>query len=762
MTPAMIHWSTQVLTLIAGAAARSLALGILTAAALAAFRVKSVRIKLFAWKGVLLVALAMPLLMAITPGIRVAVPLPALPERSAAASAPREASPSPVTEAAQITSISDAAPAVVSRSTRTRKHAVAASVPAPAQASAEPSIVPAVVPAIVPAIAPPFALARREIPWMALLLFAYLAMVFALLTRVAAGIRLSSRLVRLAEPIEDPQALDPLLAVSDALGLRAIPWLAESEAVSVPLVIGISKPTILLSAGWRDWDADELAAVLAHEVSHVARRDVFAQRLALIHRAICWFSPLSWWLERHLADLAEQASDEAALAGGVDRTRYAESLLGFFAELEAGPRRVWWQGVSMAKTGQAEKRVDRILAWRGAMGNKLTKSLVILVVAVAAPVVALTAAVRPTPHNIQASPASATSPSPDATAAPVAAPSPAPDPAQAPAAPAPSASPAPAAAAAPAAEPAAPQDDEHIHVVGPVPPIHLEVPPINVDVPAMNLDMPVMHFNTPPVHVQVPQIKIETRMLPAFAFNAQGGEAGPPVTFSMSGDWNFYDGGHGGYYVGRYYPWGPRFAIVTHDSDELTMSGDWDDAEHARELKKKINGDFIWLERDGKSYVITDSATVGRAKQLWQPTEDLGKQQKELGKQMKDLSRQMEDSRQKFEDMKIKLPDLTAEMQKLEESLKQLSASGGTFNEIGEFQRQMGELQRQIGEAERQAGHDAGGWGHEQGDLGRKMGEIGRKQGELGRKQAELSRDAARQMRDLLDDAVSKGLAKPE
>jgi len=42
------------------------------------------------------------------------------------------------------------------------------------------------------------------------------------------------------------------------------------------------------------------------------------------------------------------------------------------------------------------------------------------------------------------------------------------------------------------------------------------------------------------------------------------------------------------------------------------------------------------------------------------------------------------------------------------------------------------------------------------------MGELGRQQGELGRKQAELAREASRQMQQLLDDAVSKGLAKPE
>ena len=58
----------------------------------------------------------------------------------------------------------------------------------------------------------------------------------------------------------------------------------------------------------------KLDAVIAHEVSHVVRRDALTQRLSLLHRAIFWFSPLAWWLDRHLAELAEQASDEAALS----------------------------------------------------------------------------------------------------------------------------------------------------------------------------------------------------------------------------------------------------------------------------------------------------------------------------------------------------------------------------------------------------------------------------------------------------------------
>src|SRR6202021_2529053 len=88
-----------------------------------------------------------------------------------------------------------------------------------------------------------------------------------------------------------------------------------------------------------------------------------------------------------------------------------------FADLEGVPARVWWQGVSMAKAGQAEKRVDRILAWRGAMANHISsRGMTLLVVALAiaaVPVIALTAAVRVAAYDIQAPPAPAAPPAPE-------------------------------------------------------------------------------------------------------------------------------------------------------------------------------------------------------------------------------------------------------------------------------------------------------------------------------------------------------------
>jgi hypothetical protein len=128
------------------------------------------------------------------------------------------------------------------------------------------------------------------------------------------------------------------------------------------------KPVVVLPPGWRAWEERKLAAVLAHESAHVLRRDPLRQLLASIYRAIFWFHPLAWWLHRELAELAESASDDAALAATRDETFYAEVLLNYFA---SAPRREQWDAVAMALQGKATKRMERILN----TGRKLSRGL---------------------------------------------------------------------------------------------------------------------------------------------------------------------------------------------------------------------------------------------------------------------------------------------------------------------------------------------------------------------------------------------------
>ncbi len=71
-----------------------------------------------------------------------------------------------------------------------------------------------------------------------------------------------------------------------------VPVLAESESVSVPLTLGVLRPMVLIPSGWRDWESTKLSAVIAHELSHVKRKDTLTRALSLIYRSVFWFSPL--------------------------------------------------------------------------------------------------------------------------------------------------------------------------------------------------------------------------------------------------------------------------------------------------------------------------------------------------------------------------------------------------------------------------------------------------------------------------------------
>ena len=476
-----------------------------------------------------------------------------------------------------------------------------------------------------------------------------------------------------------------------------------------------------MPSDWHAWDQEKLDAILAHEVSHIARRDALTQRLSLLHRAIFWFSPLAWWLDRHLADLAEQASDEAALACGVDRTSYARTLLGFFEALQAAPGRVWWQGVSMAKAGQAERqaeeRVERILSGKGAVTMGMKKSIAALVLSLGVPLIYIAASVHPaSAHSQNSQPAQA---QPQSSSKPLDPPQATPQ-ANSQAAPAigsPNDAVIPGGpdARGPDAPPMSPAPEAGIvgGVSGPAP-----VAPVTPIAPVGPLG-------------QVAQVA--------------------PVAPMQHRGFSYHYG----------YDDDQRFVIVSGKTDSLTMSGSSEDARHVEKLRKNIPGDFIWFQRDEKSYVIRDQATIDRATKLWAPQEELGKRQEALGKQQEALGKQQEELGAKMEQIRVNVPDMSAELDKLKAELKALS-SGATVEQVGHLQSEIGELQSKLGEIQSKSGDQQGKLGEEMGALGEKQGKLGQQQGELGRKQGELAADANRQMKLLLDDAIAKGIAQPE
>ncbi|MDR3703061.1 MAG: TIGR03435 family protein [Candidatus Sulfopaludibacter sp.] len=130
-----------------------------------------------------------------------------------------------------------------------------------------------------------------------------------------------------------------------------------------PVTVGWLRPRVILPEGWREWPAAQLAAVLAHENEHARRRDPLMQFLALLNRAIFWFHPLAWWLERRLSGLAEEACDAAALAGGHDPYDYSRYLLEMARAVERSGMRIDVLGMAMPGSS-LPRRIRRILSAR--------------------------------------------------------------------------------------------------------------------------------------------------------------------------------------------------------------------------------------------------------------------------------------------------------------------------------------------------------------------------------------------------------------
>jgi beta-lactamase regulating signal transducer with metallopeptidase domain len=182
------------------------------------------------------------------------------------------------------------------------------------------------------AIAPAHALSSTVGPsplvstWQAVLLGVYLLGLGLLLFRLAIGTARARRLVR-DSVLDDTMRTSPLCAA--------------------PLTVGFFHPVVIFPENWRQWPQPQLDAVLTHESEHVLRRDSLIQWLALLNRALFWFHPAAWWLERNLSALAEQACDDVVLARGHNAREYAEYLIDIARSVTRSGARLNVAGMAM-------------------------------------------------------------------------------------------------------------------------------------------------------------------------------------------------------------------------------------------------------------------------------------------------------------------------------------------------------------------------------------------------------------------------------
>ena len=179
-----------------------------------------------------------------------------------------------------------------------------------------------------------------------------------------AGNKVNSRLQQIAE--EEAR----LAGIGGEIRLLASP-LAQS-----PMLVGFFRPTILLPL--EHLPDSDARFILAHELTHFRRKDLWKKLLFLMVRCAHWFNPIVYLLNRDFSRWLETSCDEQVVSS-LDRDQrkeYGRLLIDYApASRYAGPKLY----VSFASCRYKLKRRISIML----NSNKKTRSLLGLVLAIA-------------------------------------------------------------------------------------------------------------------------------------------------------------------------------------------------------------------------------------------------------------------------------------------------------------------------------------------------------------------------------------------
>ena len=149
-----------------------------------------------------------------------------------------------------------------------------------------------------------------------------------------------------------------------------------SHEVASPFTARLLRPVIWLPISLlTQLPREQVEALLAHELAHIARMDWLWNGLQCVVEALLFFHPAAWWLGRRIRLEREHACDDLAVAACGDAIALAEAL----AQLECR-RMPAPQLVLAAQGGSLMQRITRLLSTpptRGRWGTRI--GLVVLI-----------------------------------------------------------------------------------------------------------------------------------------------------------------------------------------------------------------------------------------------------------------------------------------------------------------------------------------------------------------------------------------------
>ena len=197
--------------------------------------------------------------------------------------------------------------------------------------------------------------------WAIYLFGAWAAIAGCSLLRVCQGLWHLHVLRQSCVPV-DAARLDPLVAETLERSQSARPAaLCTSDLVHVPTAIGFIKPVIAVPA-WvmNELSADELNQILLHELAHLRRWDDWTNLAQKVVRALFFFHPAVWWIEKRVSLEREMACDDAVIEQTASPRAYAECLT-HLAEKTLIQRSMALAQAALGRIRQTSLRVSQIL-----------------------------------------------------------------------------------------------------------------------------------------------------------------------------------------------------------------------------------------------------------------------------------------------------------------------------------------------------------------------------------------------------------------
>jgi bla regulator protein blaR1 len=127
------------------------------------------------------------------------------------------------------------------------------------------------------------------------------------------------------------------LELQRRLGLSWVVQYCESLQLQAPAVVGWFRPVILLPvSALTGLSAQQLDAVIAHELAHVRRLDPFVNLFQIAVETLLFYHPAVWWLSKRIRAERENCCDDVAISVCGNAVEYARALA-TMAEWQSAP-----------------------------------------------------------------------------------------------------------------------------------------------------------------------------------------------------------------------------------------------------------------------------------------------------------------------------------------------------------------------------------------------------------------------------------------